>query len=293
MAEASVSRYLDIHFSDPSFPMNIRKESESCLDHADRDSQIFHEELEIKYFYEGSSTLIVDTSAIVTQPGDIILINPYEFHSTVEIDQNIGKYHLFMIGLDLFTAANPAGLDLRRLLIANGVKFNRLVRGNNELIRLLQRVITENSEQKEHYALACRALLTEFFIHLLREEIASIGNNAQPVDRIRHHALIAPAIGHIHTAYHARITVDELAELCAVSKYHFCRQFKLATGMTAMQYLMNYRLRIARAFLEASEMSCSEISRRCGFADESYFSRAYKRQFSISPQQHRAILSEK
>lgn len=293
MNDGSESRYQDIHFVDREYPLAVHEGRISAIDNADRNSRIFHEELEIKLFYEGKATLMVDTTAIVVQPGDIVVINPYEFHSTVELDEQKAKYHLFMVGLDYFTARNPSGLNLRRILLARGMRFNNLIRGENELNSLLDSIIKESHTADEYSRYAEEALLEAFFICLLRTQVNSSSFPEAMDEKIRCYSMIDPAVRRIHMNYSEKLTIDELAGLCSVSKYHFCRVFKMATGMSAIQYLMRYRLRIAHALLNETDKSIAEIAWQCGFSDENYFYRCYKKQYGDSPWKKRAISSEK
>ena len=286
-------RYQNIKFSDSDFPLAIHEYRVSVINNADRNSQVFHEEIEIKFFYEGRATLMVDTAAMTVQSGDIVVINPYEFHSTVELDEQKAKYHLFMIGLDCFTARNPSGLNLKRLLLARGIRFNNLIREDEELRRLLLSVLEENRRQDEFSRYVIEAQLQEFFVRLLRTQVNPDSLTVTLDEKIRHYSIIDPAIRRIHMGYNEKLTIDELAEKCSVSKYHFCRVFKQATGVSAIQYLMRYRLRIAHALLNETDKSISEIAWNCGFSDENYFYRCYKKQYGDSPWKKRATSSEK
>jgi len=293
MSGGQNDRYQSIQFSDSDFPLAVYEGRVSAIDHADRNSRIFHEEIEIKFFYEGQATLMVDTSAMVVQAGDIVVINPYEFHSTVELDEQRAKYHLFMVGLDCFTALNPAGLNLRRILLARGVRFNNLIRGDEALEKLLCNVLEENRRQDEYSRYGVEAHLQAFFLRMLRTHVNPDSQSVALDEKIRYYSVIDPAIRRIHTGYSEKLTIDELAEQCSVSKYHFCRVFKQATGMSAIQYLMRYRLRIAHALLCETDKSIAEIAWNCGFSDENYFYRCYKKQYGDSPWRKRARSSEK
>ena len=287
------SRYMNIRFIDQDFPLSIHENRISTIDNANRNSRVFHEEVEIKYFYEGRATLMIDTTPVAVQAGDLVIINPYEFHSTVELDTKKGEYHLFMVGLDCFTATNPSGLNLRHLLLAKGIRFNTLVRGDEELMRLLDGVARESHSEDEYARFQMEALLKQFFVRLLRTQVRTDSAEGELNERMRYYSVIDPAVRRIHMSYSQKLTIDELAALCSVSKYHFCRIFKLATGQSAIQYLLRYRLKIAHSLLGDTDKSISEIAWQCGFPDENYFYRCYKKQYCHSPQKKRATFSEK
>lgn len=95
------------------------------------------------------------------------------------------------------------------------------------------------------------------------------------------------AISYINSNLSEKITVDEIAETCHMSKYHFCRRFKKTIGYTVMEYILNTRLANAKVLLTSTDLSISEISEQCGFSGFSYFSRAFKENCGITPNEFR------
>lgn len=282
-------QYETITFKDPDFKMNIYPDADVFLTSTAQYSQrIYHEEVEIKYFYEGDTTLIVGSETIVAHPGDIVIVDPYEFHTTVSMGKKRGKNHLFMVGLDFFKDRSIHGLDLRSLLIGRRLSFYSLIRRNTELSNVLCQVAQEYKNKKEHYLTAIESLMTQVFITLLREAVRDGESDPPRSENMRYYADIDPALRIIHTQYMRKITVDELADACNVSKCYFCRIFRYATGRTAIQYITEYRLRFADAMLSNTKKNISQIAEECGFSDESYFSRCYKKIYGVSPKQQKA-----
>ena len=76
-------KYNNIRYDEESFRIKVEPDKVSRIDAIDDFSEVFHEDIEIKYFIDGSSTLHIGGESLVTQPEDIVVINPYEFHSTV------------------------------------------------------------------------------------------------------------------------------------------------------------------------------------------------------------------
>ena len=54
-------------------------------------------------------------------------------------------------------------------------------------------------------------------------------------------------------------------------------------GVTPITYLTRYRLKQARALLEAGQRSITEVALAVGFADSAYFSRVFQREVGVSP----------
>ena len=81
----------------------------------------------------------------------------------------------------------------------------------------------------------------------------------------------------------AHLSIDELAREAGLSPGHFARAFKHSVGRAPHQYLMMLRLERARRLLEAPESVLSAIALEAGFADQAHFTRAFKRQYGITP----------
>lgn len=247
----------------------------------------FHEEIEIKYFYEGVSTIMIDKDVIVTKPGDITIVNPFELHANVEIGHTHGRYISIILSIDFLKELNPNGLDLRRALILKGVKFHNHICGNERLQTIIKRAYNETSEKKENYRLVIYGLMTEFFVLLLRDYV----NAEKPTYKVESYTkraeLISPALSKIFKDYNEKITIEELAKLCNVSKYYFCRLFKEETGLSVIQYIISYRISIAETMLKSTDNSIESVAYLCGFDDVSYFYRTFKKIKGISPMKTR------
>lgn len=248
----------------------------------------FHEEIEIKYFYEGVSTLIIDKDIIVANSGDITVVNPFEIHANVDIGQANGKYLSIILNLDFLKEHNQTSLDLRNALILNGKKFNNHIENNTRLQTIIKRVYEEIKGEKENYRLIVYALITELFALLLRDHI----NSEKVLNKAEKHTkradLISPALTKIFEDFDKKITVKELADLCSISEYHFLRTFKKETGFTVVQYIINYRISLAETLLKTTKNTIEEIAYACGFDDVSYFYRCYKKIKGVSPKKSRA-----
>lgn len=248
---------------------------------------MLHEEVEIKLFCDGNATLVIGSDLLTPQPGDIIVVNPYELHGTLNVGVQQGRYHLINLSLDFFTEQNPNGLDLRHLLLGKGVCFHNFIQGNDRLRSLLLRAVEELRHQQESYRLMVQCLMTEFFLILLREEVDEAKSTRMPSKEIRFVYQLEPALQMIRQNYSQRITLDEMAAACGMSKCHFCRIFVRCTNQTAMQYLTEYRLKIANHLLSHTGKTLSQVSVECGFSEQGYFSRCYKKFYGVSPKQHK------
>ena len=79
------------------------------------------------------------------------------------------------------------------------------------------------------------------------------------------------------------ITIPQIAKEACMSDYHFFRVFKTAMNCTPYQYMLHKRLQLAQGLIKSRSMTISEIAIYTGFADVAAFSKAFKKQFQVSP----------
>ena len=271
----------DIQHFAPDFPILIFPDRTSAISALQSSASAVHESIEIKCFYEGSSILLVGEKTITAKAGDVIVINPYEFHATLDYGgRDQGRYHLFMINADLLSEIFR-GVDLRDMIFGERLLFKNHFPADGELYDLLMKLSREGSAEAPDARLATLGITAEIFSILLRRgREARTESRADPTLR---YALIDPAIRMIRDDYSSKFTVEELAAACNISKYYFCRAFKSIMGMSAIQYLNSYRLKIAHIMLTNTSDRIREIAFACGFEDVGYFCRLYKRKFGITP----------
>ncbi len=92
---------------------------------------------------------------------------------------------------------------------------------------------------------------------------------------------------YIRDHYQRPISNDELAKVSKMSLRAFERQFLANFHLTPQKYLRKLRLRTATRALIYTNESLSELALSCGFADQSHFTREFRRQFGRTPREYR------
>lgn len=85
---------------------------------------------------------------------------------------------------------------------------------------------------------------------------------------------------------------DEISntEIGAIFGYHpfyVSNKLKEAKGVTLRQYIITYRMKVARRLLELTEKSIAEIAEEAGFKDASYFTKSFKASLGMTPKEYR------
>ena len=87
--------------------------------------------------------------------------------------------------------------------------------------------------------------------------------------------------------YNENINIEDFAKSIGMSVSWFLKNFKQATAMTPMQYILNIRMNNAAGLLETTDYSVAEISDIIGYDNPLYFSRIFSKQKGISPSEYR------
>ena len=104
---------------------------------------------------------------------------------------------------------------------------------------------------------------------------------------LKHATGFGPALAHMRAHFHHEITNQRLASISNMSLRALERRFRAAFHFTPQRFLRKLRLRIASRALMDTDASLADIALQCGFADQSHFSREFRRQFGRTPREYR------
>jgi signal transduction histidine kinase/AraC-like DNA-binding protein len=85
-------------------------------------------------------------------------------------------------------------------------------------------------------------------------------------------------------------SVENLADRLGMSRSQLYRKVKAILGMSISEYIIQFRLEIAKNMLSTSTLSISEIGYKSGFSSPNYFSTAFKKQYGSSPLSFRKVI---
>jgi AraC-like DNA-binding protein len=89
------------------------------------------------------------------------------------------------------------------------------------------------------------------------------------------------------------ISLADVALECQLSVAQFARSFRRSTGMPPHRYLTERRVERARTLLLHSDLPLADVAVRCGFADQSHFTKVFRRLIGVSPGTFRSASREK
>lgn len=127
-------------------------------------------------------------------------------------------------------------------------------------------------------------------VHLLRDRSGLPARRAPPV--VAENRRVRRALDLIEARLAAPLTLEVLAEAACLSPWHFARVFKATVGEAPHAYLSRRRVEEARRLLRvAPDLTIAEIAYACGFASQSHFTAAFKKQTGATPKAYRHAAS--
>lgn len=100
-------------------------------------------------------------------------------------------------------------------------------------------------------------------------------------------SIMNEVIHYIEDNIHEPLTLQSIAKQFYLSEYHFSRLFKMITGISLKQYVTGRKLAGASESLKAPDSTVIGVALDYGFEYPEVFSRAFKKQYSISPSMYK------
>jgi len=164
------------------------------------------------------------------------------------------------------------------------------VHGIKRLSVLVRLVNEEASEGRSGRELVLTRLVEVLLIEALR---LTPGDDAPPgLLRGLADAQLAGAIRQIHNHLARSWTVAQLARTAALSRSSFFDRFTRTVGLTPMEYLLAWRIAVAKDLLRRQDLGIDEVAERVGYASASTFSTAFSRYVGQPPRRYARIASQ-
>jgi AraC-like DNA-binding protein len=158
------------------------------------------------------------------------------------------------------------------------------VRGCDRLRVLVRLVGEESLEGRPGHQLVLARLVEVMLIEALR----STSSAEAPPGLLRGlaDARLSPAIRRMHEKLGRSWTVAELAKASGLSRSAFFERFTRTVGTTPMDYLLAWRMAVAKDLLRRQELGLEEVAERVGYSSASTFSTAFSRHVGMPPSRY-------
>ncbi|ATB36976.1 AraC family transcriptional regulator [Cystobacter fuscus] len=246
---------------------------------------------------DGASRLAVDGhEPMILEKGDFVLI-PSAFNFTASsLEPPRGKRdtaHVVLPDGEVRHGDSSGPPDVRMLvgyctfaspdasLLVSLLPRLVLVRGERRLSTLVELVREESRERRP----AREVILARLLEVLLIEALRSVAGTAASPGLLRGLAdeRLAVAIRRMHESPTRAWTVAQLAKEAALSRSAFFERFSRAVGVPPMEYLLGWRMALAKDLLRRKQVTVAEVAEQVGYGSASTFSVAFTRHVGLPP----------
>ena len=253
----------------------------------------WHDEMEIIAIERGQLEIKIGEDNFIGRAGDIFFVNPRELHlmGPSEID---GLYYTLLFPIEFISFQTQDALETELLspIRSNKLLFpHQLQGGIKEMVYpFLQEIINSNMQKHDigakeislsRHHLRTRILLLEM-LECLYENGALLKSETNGDTNMQKEML-----AYIDAHCMEKITLSMLAEEFHLSEKYVSRYFVEHFKISFSNYVIHHRLTYARALLETTDEQVTEIAMQSGFSNVSYFIRAFKKMYGISPLKYR------
>jgi AraC family transcriptional regulator len=246
----------------------------------------------------GESAVTTDKRRTVIKEGFFFLTNREQYY-TLEIEKaktetfniHFGEYFSEQVFASL--ARNPEMLIDTDVSVTGGKSigfYNKLYQRTPSIDTLIAQIKDNGTDkfflEEKLYELVGLFLADHRSIKKVERELPALRKSTR--EEILKRLLLST--DYIYSHYDHDISLDALASVCCLSKFHFLRLFKIAFKITPHQFINRVRIERAQQLLKASQLEVSTIGKTVGFKDSSSFSRAFKTTIGAYPTQYRSMI---
>lgn len=233
----------------------------------------FHEEYTISLVYEGAHFFANEKEKHKIVPGIIQVVNPYEIHTT----NNSTWSHLNI--MPTVSLVNSIAKDILKKDSLETIHFNSLI--DDEKASYLFITMFETFEAKGTNDLAVDNAIFDFLDYILKYH-STIKEN-QIIEDKKTTKSFSSTIDFIDANIKdLNISLDDLSKNAGLSRFHFSREFKRNFGISPSHFIQIKKVNKVRELLK-TDMSLSDIAYECGFSDQSYMIKVFRRYSGYTP----------
>ena len=266
------------------FPFNIYP----CTIPGDFPQVALHwqDSMEIVFVKRGRGIVQMGAVAWPAREGDLFLFSPGTLHALRQKEGCSMEYENIIFDLELLGGAGDLCAEKYILPLQSG-RLSLPVRLTPNDLCYLQaaaclREVEEASRSKlPGYELLVKGALLRFLALLIAQ------GKQQPPAETADTQRLKTVLQWLSAHYAEALRVADAAGVCSFSASHFMRWFRQMTGQSFIAFLNEYRLNAAAEALQTTDETILTIASRCGFENLSYFNRAFKAHFGMTPREYR------
>lgn len=270
-------------------------ESNPCLDQCF--SWHWHPAFEIDYVEEGEFEFKTTEQTITLKKGEAVFINSNVMHDIrptgkakdCKLYAHIFDMH-FLSGMynSIFEQTYIVPILKNKQLQAFSIcpDHYTAIKMMGNILRMIELAVSEPFG----YEFEIRTELGRFWCLLLEDtkplRSQTSESNQTDIERVKQ------MMEYIHQHYNKKISLDDISSAASISGRECARCFQRCIHVSPVNYLNEYRIRMAAQMLLQTQDSIITISENCGFSSSSYFGKVFHETMNCTPKEYRQKKSE-
>ena len=235
-----------------------------------------HDQFGIGILTDGAQRSWSGIGPVEAEAGDVITVNPGEIHDGAPMGDRPRSWRMLYFEPSVVLGETRDESVGRAEIARPALQDPALA----QVFSRLFRVVTEPGADP----LAVEQALVATLVRTLQR------HGARPSVAGERSPCVLRALRRLNAAPEIPASLAELAALSGVSRFQLLRAFSREVGTTPYAYLVQRRVRLARQLLKAGQQPAA-VAAASGFADQSHLTRAFVRQFGITPARYRAAVA--
>ena len=234
----------------------------------------WHDRMELLYVLSGSLELHAQEGNYTVPAGQTAVAAPRQLHGGFAGREGV-VYHVFMFDVEKFCNATIAAQKYLVPICEGKTGFLRVI--DDDGMREAETRLLAALEDRENHPLLVIGIIYELLGILYRfrnEDIRGLLKQNQAFSEI---------LKYVNDRFTGKLSPKEVSARFGYNETYFCRRFKEITGLTFTGYLLALRMECAQKLLTETQEEIGTIAWKCGYADVSYFSHCFKKQYGVSP----------
>ncbi|WP_294952891.1 arabinose operon transcriptional regulator AraC [uncultured Gilliamella sp.] len=236
----------------------------------------------INLTYAGQGTIYRNQEFFNCHPGDFVLFPPKEPHLYGRKDDENNWFHFWIYFRPRSTWKYLLTWENR---LENTGFYRPSIKVKEELEQLFIKIVEVGQSTIIYSENLAMSMLEQFLIRRAQESsdmfALSIDNRVLQVCNYL-----------IDTLDQNKFLLDNVADKVCLSTSRIAHIFKDQMGMSIGEWRQEQRISRAKILLQTTQMNIAEIGLCCGFEDQLYFSRIFKKRIGLSPQKYRYSTQE-
>lgn len=240
-------------------------------------------DIEFIYYTKGGSVTTIQGKDYACQTHDLMILQPHGIYTSLNYGQKEFEY------IYIHFEVNPIALQPK--LIELLTKAGPVIQEDNK--RFLQLFLSILQEASSNLA-GANALINMLVKTICIDIIRSTTTTKTKIEAVSKHkdqfTLVNDVIDYINHHIKENLTVQQLADTFNISPNYLYKCFMKVMDKSPIQFMIDYRIALAKKYLCTNVFSLSQVSELCGFASQQHFTRSFTKSVGISPSSYRKNL---